>query len=164
MATDDLREARQQLVEVLEPGHAHMTLDDAVKDFPPEHFNTRPPNVPYSFWHLLEHLRITQRDILDYVKKEDYEEISWPRDYWPAADATTDASGWEATLQGFRDDLAELRGIIADESNALAMPAPTGAHQSLAREVLTVADHNAYHIGEFAILRQVTGTWPADHE
>ena len=164
MPHDDLRETRQQLLELLGDGHAHMTLADAVKDFPPEHFNTRPPNVPYSFWHLLEHLRITQRDILDYIKEATYEEMSWPRDYWPTPDATTDAAGWEATIQGFEEDLAEVRAIVADESNALSMPAPTGAHQSLIREVLTIADHNAYHIGEFAILRQVTGTWPADHE
>jgi hypothetical protein len=163
MTHEDLRETRQQLQELLGDGHAHMTLEDAVRDFPPDQINTRPPNVPYTFWHLLEHIRRTQHDILDYIRNAGYEELDWPADYWPGSDATTDAAGWAATLDGFRNDLAELRALLTDEANALAMPAPTGAHQSLVREILTVADHNAYHIGEFAILRQVGGLWPAGH-
>lgn len=162
MTNVDLREARQQLLELLGDGHAHMSFEEAVRDFPPDQVNTRPPNVPYTFWHLLEHIRLTQRDIITYITDEHYTERSWPEEYWPDRDATTDGAGWDATLQGVRDDLARLRALVGDEANAFSTPAPSGGGQSLVREVLTVADHNAYHIGEFAILRQVTDLWPAD--
>ncbi len=153
-------ELRNQLVKMLTVQQAHMGLEDAVKNFPAKDFNTRPPNVEYTFWHLLEHLRITQWDILDYCRNPKYQTIEWPRDYWPAKDATTDAAGWQQTLDQFRADLAELVAIVKNPQTDLYAPIPHGSDgHNILREILVVADHNAYHIGEFGILRQVVKNW-----
>ena len=151
---------RTQLVNLLTKQQAHQSLDDAVKNFPAKDYNTRPPNVEYTFWHLLEHLRITQWDILDYCRNPNYKNIEWPREYWPARDATTDAAGWQQTLDQFHDDLAELVVIVQNPKTDLYAPIPHGYDgHNILREILVVADHNAYHIGEFGILRQVVKNW-----
>lgn len=155
---------RDQLVRLLRGGMAHLTFDDAVADFPPDRINERPPNVPYTPWHLLEHLRIAQRDILDFTVDPAYRELRWPDDYWPAPDAIADAAGWERTIAAFRADLDALCALAADPQTDLAARIPWGDGQTVLREILLVADHNAYHVGEFAILRQVMGTWPPSHE
>ncbi len=151
---------REQLVNMLTVQQAHMGLQDAVKGFPAKDFNTRPPNVDYTFWHLLEHLRLTQRDILDYCRNPKYQAIEWPRDYWPTKDATTDAVGWQHTLDQFNADRAALVAIIKDPQTDLYAPIPHGSDgHTILREILVVADHNAYHIGELGILRQVVENW-----
>jgi hypothetical protein len=153
-------ELRNQLVKMLTVQQAHMSLEEALKNFPAKDFNTRPPNVEYSFWHLLEHLRITQWDILDYCRNPNYQSIQWPRDYWPAKDATTDEKGWQHTLDQFNADLAELVAIVKNPQTDLYAPIPHGSDgHNILREVLVVADHNAYHIGELGILRQVVKNW-----
>lgn len=158
------QELRKQLVAMLRGGQAYMPFDHAVADFPMDHINTKATHVPYTFWHLLEHLRITQWDILDYCRNSDYVEMSWPADYWPARDAATDAAGWQRTLDQFRADLNALIAIIEDPANNLTAPLPHAPQHNILREVLVVADHNAYHTGEFAILRQVMGLWPEGHQ
>ncbi len=150
---------RDQLLHLLRGGNAHLSFDDAVTDFPMDAINTRPPNVPYTPWHLLEHLRITQWDILDFIRNPHYQEITWPDDYWPAPDAEADAAAWKQTLAAFRADLKAIEAIASDPQTDLAATIPHGDSQTILREILLVADHNAYHIGEFAILRQVMGTW-----
>ena len=151
---------RTQLVNLLTKQQAHMNLDDALKNFPAKDYNTRPPNVEYTFWHLLEHLRICQWDILDYCRNPDYKSIEWPRDYWPAKDATTDAAGWQHTIDQFHADLAELVAIVLDSKTDLYAPIPHGYDgHNILREILVVADHNAYHTGEFGVLRQIVKYW-----
>jgi hypothetical protein len=165
MASTDATRAR--VLEALDGGIAFMPFDSAVADFPAGHRNMRPPNVPYSFWHILEHMRRTARDILDYVRDPDYREIRWPDDYWPARDADADEAAWMGTLRGFREDMAALRALVADEGNDLNAPVRNAGGRrdhTLLREALLVAEHNAYHTGEFAVLRQVCGAWPPDHE
>ncbi len=157
------RETRKQLVALLRGGQAYMTFDHAVADFPMDRINSRPPNVPYSFWHLLEHLRIAQRDILDYIHGEDYRELEWPAGYWPAPDATTDAAGWEGTIAQFKADRDALIAIVEDPATDLTAPLPHAPQHNILREILVVADHNAYHTGELAILRGVMQLWPAGH-
>ncbi len=150
---------REQLLHLLRGGNAHLTFDEAVADFPPDAMNQRPPNVPYTPWHLLEHLRLAQWDILDFVRNPDYQEMRWPDDYWPAPDAEADTAAWEQTLASFRADLKAVEEIASNPKTDLAATIPHGSGQTVLREILLVADHNAYHIGEFAILRQVMGTW-----
>lgn len=159
--TDPLR---TQLMTFLDSGNAHMGVEEALKDFPLDRINDTPPNVPYSPWQLLEHMRRTQRDILDYIQNADYKAGTWPDDYWPAKDATTGDAGWNATVEAFRSDLNTLRAIVADDSQDLNATVPTSDEHTILREIVTVASHNHYHIGEFAILRQVMGTWGPDHE
>lgn len=155
---------RQQLAQNLRAGNAHMSFEDAVAGFPGAHINTRPENVDYTFWHLVEHLRLTQADILRYVTDPGYQEMAWPRDYWPAKDAEATQAEWDASVQGFLNDRETLAGMIEDEGNDILMPAPSNAEHTLLREVLIIIDHNAYHTGELAILRQVEGAWGTGHE
>jgi hypothetical protein len=155
---------RNHLLKLLRGGQAHMTFEQAVADFPPAGINRRPPHVPYTSWHLLEHLRITQRDILDFIRDPSYREPSWPDDYWPPAEEEADTAAWAQTLRAFREDLQALEALVHDPTTDLHATMPHGQGQTILREILVVADHNAYHIGEFAILRQVMQTWPAARE
>ncbi len=152
---------RAHLCSLLLEGNAHMTLDDAVADFPAEHMNTRPPHVSYTPWHLLEHIRIAQWDILDFIRNPDYKELPWPEKYWPAPDALADKATWEETLAAIRSDRQELFALVNDPQVDLYQQIPHGTGQTILREILLVADHNAYHIGEFAILRQIMQSWPS---
>lgn len=157
---------RDQVLALLDGGNAHMSLDAAVGRFPASAMNAFPPNVPYTPWHLLEHIRRTQRDILDFMRDPDYRELAWPDDYWPATDATATETDWRVTLDGIRDDLAAIRAIVSDPATGLddaVLNAGGDPKYTVLRQALLVADHNAYHLGEFAILRQVMGTWPPDH-
>jgi len=155
---------RQQVLALLDGRNAHATLDDVVAGFPPEHFNTRPPNVPYSPWHLLEHIRIAQWDILEFIRDPNYTSPPWPEGYWPAPDAQADEAAWNNTLAAIRADMAALKAMVQDPARDLTAELPHAPGYTLLREALLVADHNAYHIGEFGILRQVMGTWPPGHE
>ncbi len=158
---------RAAVLGAIDGGQASMTFEEAITLFPPAHYNTKPTNVPYSFWHVLEHIRITARDILDYVASPDYRELAWPGDYWPAQDAVTDEAGWNATVDAIYGDLADLRALANDpgrDLTSLARHAAGNEAHTLLRQLLVVAQHNAYHIGEFAILRQVMGLWPETHE
>lgn len=163
--TTDL--ARIQMLAVIDGGHAHMTFDEAVADFPAAHFNTKPTNVAYSFWHILGHIRRVNRDILDYIQDPAYRAGMWPGDYWPRSDETADEATWNETLHGIREDVASLRALVADPANTLCTPVRNaGDHDdhTLLREALLVVEHNAYHIGEFAVLRQVVDAWPRDRD
>lgn len=157
--TDHLR---AQLLALLEGHDARMPFDEAVAAFPAEAMNVFPPNVAYTPWHLLEHLRITQWDILDYIVNRDYAEMRWPDEYWPARDAVATPEQFAATIEAFRADNAELRAIVADPATDLMAVIPNTPGHTILREVRVVGDHNSYHIGEFAVLRQVMGTWPRD--
>ena len=153
---------RAHVLQLLRGGNAHLTFEDAVTGFPMDRINDRPPHVPYSPWHLLEHIRIAQWDILEFVRNPAHVSPEWPRGYWPDPAATADAARWQQTLRAFREDMAALEALAEDDSVDLGAPLPHAPGYTLLRELLLVADHNAYHLGEFAILRQVMGTWPAD--
>jgi hypothetical protein len=154
---------RHRLVESLRGGNAFMTFDQAVADFPEGMINTRPTNVEYTFWHLLEHIRISQWDILDFSRNPGYQEIEWPKDYWPAKDAQATATQWQETIRQIEQDTREMIQLVRDEATDLHTPFSWGQGQNLVREAILVANHNAYHIGEFAILRQVMNAWPKGH-
>jgi hypothetical protein len=150
---------RQELLALLNGGNAHMSFEQAVADFPAEHFNTHPVNVSYTPWHILEHLRIAQWDILDFIRNPDYITLDWPREYWPDPSSTATQSQWDKTINLFLDDARSLRDLVSDPDTDLYAPIPHAPDYTIFREILVVSDHNAYHIGEFAILRQVMGTW-----
>ncbi len=153
---------RQQLLQLLRGGNAHLTFDDAVARFPLEHINSYPPEVSYTPWHLVEHLRIAQWDILEFTRDPGHVSPPWPEGYWPDPGATADEATWQASLAAFRSDLAAMEAIVQDPEIDLTAEIPHAPGYTYLREVLLVVDHNAYHIGEFAILRQVMGTWPED--
>ena len=157
-------ELRIHLRTLLGNGHAHMGFDDAVRNFPLDRINDHAPNVPYTPWHLLEHMRLTQRDSLDYMRDANYTAPEWPAGFWPDESATADESAWNATIESFRRDHADYVAIVNDDSLDLSAPIPSNPHHTLLRSIMIIAAHNHYHTGEFAILRQVMGTWPADHD
>lgn len=159
--TDELR---SQLALLLTGGQAHMTFDEAVADFPEWAINEHAPNVEYTPWHLVEHLRLTQVDMLRYIEDPTgYEETPWPVGFWPDPQATTDAAGFARSCDQFRSDLAAMRRIALDESRDLShVLEGTPGHTPL-RGLLIIGNHNSYHVGEFASLRQVMGSWPAGH-
>ena len=146
--------------EVFTQESAHMSLDEAVADFPVGHVNTRPTHLSYSFWHILEHIRIAQSDLLEYVRDPKHASPGWPEGYWPAPDATTDAAGWKRTIAAIKTDLKRMDRTLADPRVDIFAPVPFANDKSVVRCAFLVLDHNAYHLGEFAILRQVMQLWP----
>jgi Protein of unknown function (DUF664). len=154
---------RDELRFLLLGGNAHMSLDDAVKDFPIGRINTHPPNVAYTPWQLLEHIRRTQHDVLEFIKSPRYVTLQWPDSYWPERNEQADEAAWQQTLAGFHEDTAMLIAITQNTELDLYTPLEQGSGQNILRELQLVADHNAYHIGEFAILRQVMQTWGPEH-
>lgn len=158
MNTDQV--VREQLLFLLRGGNAHMSFDDAVADFPLEYINSRPPNVSYTPWHLLEHIRIAQWDILEFIRDPNHVSPRWPEGYWPGRDEQTDEIKWEKTVNDIRADLRALQELVEDPGTELFAPIPHAEGYTVLREILLVADHNAYHIGELAVLRQVMGLWP----
>jgi hypothetical protein len=163
MAPDD-EPYRDQLIRLLEGVGAHMPWEDALADFPEEAINAFPPNVPYTPWHLVEHVRLTQLDMLEYVTNPDYVARIWPVDFWPERQATATPEEWATSVQDFLADRATLISMVADQTRDILAPIPRTPGHTLARGARIVGDHNAYHLGEFAILRQVMGTWPPGHE
>jgi hypothetical protein len=162
MNTDQV--LRQQLVNLLRVSQAYAPFEAVVADFPFERINDQAPNVSYSPWHVLEHIRLTQRDILDFIRDPNYVERPWPAGYWPVPGARADNAAWQRTIQEYLADRDAFERIVLDPATDLTAPLPAGDKFTILREVLVVADHTAYHVGEFGILRQVMGTWPPGHE
>ena len=154
---------REQLIALLDGHGAHMTFEEAVARFPDEAINQRAPHVEYTPWHIVEHLRLTQYDILEYVRNPAWVSPPWPVGYWPARDAVATPAEFAASVDAFLADRGALRAMVADPATDLLAVIPGSPGHTILREVRIAADHNAYHVGEFAILRQVMGTWPANH-
>lgn len=151
---------REQLLRQLRGEGAHMTFDAAVADFPESAINERPPHVPYTPWQLIEHMRITQWDILGFIRNPDHVSPSFPEGHWPAPDATASVDEWNEALSAYRADLHDLQEMARDPETDLFASIPHAPGYTIFRELLVIADHNAYHTGEFAILRQVMQSWP----
>jgi hypothetical protein len=160
-STDEQESLRKQLVALLQGGQAHATFDAAVAAFPAGHRGTVPPNLPYSAWQLLEHLRITQRDILNFSAPPTggYHPIQWPDDYWPKSPEPPSAHAWDHSITEIHSDLKHLIALVESPSSDLYKPFRWGDGQNLLREVLLVADHTAYHLGELIVLRRILGAW-----
>jgi hypothetical protein len=156
---DKDKQLRDELIFQLTKGHAHMNLADAVKDFPEEKMNTKFTNGDYTFWHLLEHIRRTQNDILEFIVNSNYKDKEWPKEFWPEKGKEATKEDWDETVSLFHKDQKKLQALVEDEKNDLYTKIPHGTGQTLMREIMVIVDHNACHIGEFAIMRQVFDTW-----
>ena len=137
---------------------AHITFHDAIKDFPAAARGTKPNGAPYTAWQLLEHMRIAQADILDFSRNPTYLEKAWPGDYWPATEAPATEDAWDQSVQQFQKDLKEMQELIADTHHDLLAKLTHGTGQTLLREALLVADHNAYHLGQLVLLKKMLET------
>jgi hypothetical protein len=134
-------------------------FDEAVADVPPELRGRRVPSAPHTAWQLLEHLRIAQWDILEFSRDPGHISPAWPEGYWPETETPPDAQAWEKSLRQFRRDLDAMRKLIADPEADLFARIPHGEGQTLLREALVLADHNAYHLGQLVLLRRLLGAW-----
>jgi len=154
------KEIRSQLVSTLERGHAHMAFAEATKAFPTSTINSRLPRVPYSFWHLVEHIRLAQKDMLDYMVSTSYEEPPFPQGYWPEKGTRATPAQWRQSLAQFHKDREAIIELVRDPARDLFATVPNSAGQhTFFRCCLVIADHNSYHIGELAIGREVAGLW-----
>ena len=151
---------RLHLVRVLDGRNAHVDFEAVVADCPPALRGRRPEGMPHSPWEVLEHLRIAQQDILEFSRGPDWASPAWPDGYWPAAAAPPDDRAWERSLDAFRRDLAAMKELVSDPGRDLHHPFPWGEGQTLLRQALLLADHNAYHLGELVALRRMLGAWP----
>jgi uncharacterized damage-inducible protein DinB len=138
---------------------AHVSFDKAVAEIPQRMRGTRPNGLPYSAWQLVEHLRITQHDILDFCRNANYEEMKWPGDYWPTSPTPPSPGAWDDSIQQYRDDRHALQQLAADPKLDLGARIPHGTGQTYLRELVLVADHSAYHVGQLVLVRRLLGVW-----
>ena len=150
---------RQHLLNLLKGGQAHATFDDAIADFPPELRGQKPAGLPYSPWMLLEHVRIAQWDILGFSRNAKHVSPDWPAGYWPESVAPPNDAAWNKSVRQFRADLKAMQDLVANKSTGLYARIPWGDGQTVLREALLVADHNAYHIGQLIAVRRLLGAW-----
>jgi len=152
---------RTHLSRLLEWHDAHVDFDAAVKNVPPALRGRVPEGTPHSPWQLVEHIRIAQHDILDFCVNPRYEEMKWPDDYWPPSPEPPSANAWNESLAAYRQDRETLRTLVQNPETDLSAKIPHGQGQTFLREVLLVADHTAYHVGQLVTVRQQLGIWPA---
>ena len=150
---------RKQLISLLTENNAHAGFEDAVKDMPVKLRGQVPKGAEHSPWQLLEHLRIAQWDILDFSRNPDYETLKWPDDYWPKSPEPPTEKSWDQSVHSFRHDLKELCDLVSDKSTDLFAKIPHGEGQTVLREALLTADHNAYHVGQLILIRRLLGAW-----
>jgi hypothetical protein len=161
MSPDPHRPLRERLLYLLRGGGAHLPFDKAVAGIPPELRGRTAPPVPHSPWRLLEHLRIAQWDILEFSRNPGHASPPWPDGYWPRGDAPPDLA-WDRAVSAFQADLAAMCALVADPSTDLFAHIPHGDGQTVLREALLVADHNAYHLGQLVVVRRLLGCWPEE--
>ena len=150
---------REHLVELLEGGHAHAKFDDAVARFPLDRIGEVPKGAAHSAWEILEHMRIAQNDILRFSVSADYVSPEWPKGYWPGRPAPKSETDWGKSVRAFRKDQAEFISLLRDPGQDLFKKIPWGSGQTILREALLLADHNAYHLGQLLDLRRLLGNW-----
>jgi uncharacterized damage-inducible protein DinB len=151
---------RDHLSKILDWNDAHVSFDAAVRDLPESLRGAQPSGLPYSPWQLLEHLRITQHDILEFCVNPDYTELTWPDDYWPDGLAPASRGAWDSSIEEFSRDRAALQRLSRNPRIDLESTIPHGQGQTYLRELLLAADHAAYHVGELVVVRRLLGAWP----
>jgi hypothetical protein len=157
---DHDRMLRDHVLYLLRGGGAHLSFDKAVAGLPAKLRGVKPPGVPHTPWRLVEHMRLTQWDILEFSRNPRHVSPEFPEGYWPKGDAPPNSAAWSASLKAFRDDLKAMEELVADPSTDLFAPIPHGEGQTILREALLVADHNAYHLGQLVVVRRLLGAWP----
>jgi hypothetical protein len=159
MKNDHDKALRKQLVELLTGGQAHAKFEEAVADLPAKLRGQKPKSMPHSPWMLLEHLRITQEDILDFSRDPKYVAPKWPEGYWPKTVAPPNASAWNKSIAAFHKDVKAMQALISNPNTDLFVRIPWGEGQTILREALLAADHNAYHIAQLVDVRRLLGAW-----
>jgi hypothetical protein len=157
---DHDKSLRQHLIELLNGGSAHATFDAVVADIPAKLRGEKPSGYPHSIWMLLEHLRLAQRDILDFSCNSKYKAPRWPDDYWPKGAAPPTAAAWNSSVKKFRADLKAMQNMVKNPKTDLFAKIPWGEGQTILREVLLLGDHNSHHLAQMIDIRRLLGDWP----
>ncbi len=152
---DQDEQLREHLVKMMQGGQAFRPLPELLEGITLQDAGKKVDNLPYTIWQLLEHLRFSQHDILDFCQNPDYQEPEWPNDYWPKATSPKNNTEFEATQKAIAEDLEQLVQLVQEKQNDLFKPIPHGTGQTLLREAMLVAEHNAYHIGEIVVIRRL---------
>lgn len=155
----DEKTLRLMLRELLDWEGAHVGFEAAVAGIPPKIRGMQPPGAPHSPWQLLEHLRLTQADILDFCVNAKYEERKWPDDYWPPTASPPSRAAWDESIAEVVRDRRAMQKLAADPKIELTARIPHGSGQTYLREIVLVADHTAYHVGQLLLVRQLLGAW-----
>jgi uncharacterized damage-inducible protein DinB len=147
-----------ELISLLKKGNAHATFNNAVNEIPFEDLGKKPGDLPYSIWQITEHIRIAQKDIIDFSANENYKALNWPDDYWPKSVAPVNDADWKNSIKKINDDLDEFIDLLKSSDN-IYKPFEHGSGQTLLREAMLIADHTSYHTGEIIVLRRLLGNW-----
>jgi len=156
---DPHRPLRDNVVDLLRTGHAHIGFTDAVADWPPTLRGAKPSGQPFTPWRLLEHIRISQWDIVEFTKSAKHVSPEWPAGYWPSGDAPPDAAAWDTSVAQVERDLRVMVRLVADSKTDLFARIPHGTGQTVLREALVLADHNSYHVGQLLVLKRLLGLY-----
>jgi hypothetical protein len=154
--TDNLR---RHVVELLAARNAHIDIDGALKGLPAKLRGAKPKGSEHTAWQLLEHIRIAQFDILEFSRNAKHVSPAWPEGYWPKTEAPPSAAAWNKSIKQVRADLKAMQKLVESKKSDLFRPIPHGSGQTLLREALLVADHNAYHVGQLVLLRRLLSAW-----
>jgi len=159
MPQDPNHSLREHLLELLTGGHAHAKFEDAVDDLSEGLRGAKPANFPHSPWMILEHLRIAQRDILEFSRNEKHKSPKWPEGYWPTTEAPPTAGAWKNSVDQFAADLNAMKDLVRNSKTDLFAKIPWGDGQTILREALMLADHNSYHVAQLVDVRRLLGAW-----
>ena len=151
------RALREHLVYLLRGGGAHASFDAAIGDWPLQLTGAKVANFPHTAWMLLEHMRIAQWDILEFSRSPNHKSPQWPEGYWPANEAPSSERAWKESVDAFKRDLHAMEKLVSDSKTGVYAKLPWGDGQTVLREALLVADHNAYHLGQLVMLRKSIG-------
>ena len=150
---------RDQVIKLLQGGQAHLTLDDVIKDFPKELRGIKPPGAPHTAWQLLEHMRIATWDILEFSRSAKHVSPQWPEGYWPKTEKPANDAAWKKSIAEIKKTSETMEKLVGNPKTDLYAKIPHGTGQNILREALLIADHNAYHIGQLLLVRQLLGGW-----
>ena len=160
MKSDHDSSLRRHLVELLKGGSAHARFEESIAGIPAKLRGQKPAGLPHSPWMLLEHLRIAQRDILEFSSNRRHVSPDWPKGFWPSREAPPSPAAWNVSIKKFRQDLKTMETLVANPKTDLHARIPWGEGQTILREALLVADHNAYHLAQLVDVRRLLGAWP----
>jgi len=154
------RLVRQHVLDLLQGGGAHVKFDQVIGGIPAKLRGSKVAGIPHSPWMLLEHMRIAQSDILEFSRKRKHVSPEWPEGYWPESEAPRSAAAWTSSVQKFRADLQAMANLVKNPKTDLFAKIPWGDGQTIMREALLIADHNAYHLAQLVDMRRLLGIWP----
>jgi hypothetical protein len=160
MKNDHDSSLRRHVLELLKGGSAHARFEEVTAGIPVKLRGRKPAGLPHSPWMLLEHMRIAQHDILEFSRNRKHVSPDWPKGYWPDSPTPPNSAAWNTSIRKFRLDLNTMQGLVANPKTDLHARIPWGDGQTILREALLVADHNAYHLGQLVDIRRLLEAWP----